>query len=273
MIPRRVRSSSNPNRGEILWALPANAVEQGQMDKLSLNPKPLARHRSNTRYVLNQEIEKSRKTFVEFYDKIEQSETDDVAVGLIESLLKPLQNAPQFAMQVRKSRLHEEIDTFTEKEFPIHLACKYAFPKVLESLLSLSGWSDLSDEPDMDGRTPLFHLFAPDNIRSKGEENLKTRQAMLVKLFTLGVSVRREDKNNKNIFDYLKEARSWESCTLIVKALASRIVTGGKSSLREQSRKHVIEHIESTAQNLESRSEKKGIWKAFVSFKKTVKNC
>ena len=162
--------------------------------------RPLARHRSNTRYVLNQEIEKSRKTFVEFYDEIERSETDDIAVVRIEKFVKAFKNAPHLCEQVRKSRLHEEIDTFTEKEFPIHLACKYAFPKVLESLLSLSGWSDLSDEPDMDGRTPLFHLFAPDNIRSKGEENLKTRQAILITLFTLrGICKTRRQKQQKYI--------------------------------------------------------------------------
>ena len=87
---------------------------------IGFNQRPLARHRSNTRYVLNQEIEKSRKTFVEFYDEIERSETDDLAVVRIENLLKPLKDAPTFAQQVRKSRVHEEIDTFTEKEFPIH---------------------------------------------------------------------------------------------------------------------------------------------------------
>ena len=240
---------------------------------IGFHPRPLARHRSNTRYVINQEIARAKKAFVEFYDEIERSETDDLAVERIKPLLKPLQDDPSFARQVRKSRVHEEIDTFTKKEFPIHLACKYAFPKILESLLSLPGWSDLSDEPDMDGKTPLFHLFAPDNIHSSGENNLKTRQAMLIKLFTLGVSIKREDKNNKNVFDYLKESRLWGSCTLIIKALAGRIVTGGQASLREQSRKHVIEHIENTALNLESRVDDKGIWKAFVSIKNSSINC
>jgi hypothetical protein len=222
-------------------------------------------HRTSSRQI-HMEIEEGKKVFKHLYNTIKNAINDGQACEECNRLLNPLIQSPELARNIRKSRIIEEINEFTYDEFPVHLACKRGFPETLKLLFSLGGWSNLSDENDINGKTPLFHLFAPENIKETTSANMETRLTILISLFVLGVSIKREDKNNQNIFNYLKENKMESHCSLIIRAIAKRIIQGGKNSLRDQSKRHVIEHIRSTARNLESDNNEVGIWKSFGDY-------
>mgnify|MGYP001419930280 CR=1 FL=1 len=162
----------------------------------------LVRHQSSSRYVLNLQIEEAKKLFKRLYNKIKNANSDDASVEECKKLVEPLITSSDLARKIRRSKITEDIDNSTIEEFPVHLACKKAYPKTLDLLFSLGGWSDLSDESDINGKTPIFYLFAPENIINNTKEDMEVRQKILITLFTLGVSIKREDKNNQNIFNY-----------------------------------------------------------------------
>jgi len=120
------------------------------------------------------EIEEGKKVFKHLYNTIKDAINDGQAYEECNRLLNPLIQSPELARNIRKSRIIEEINEFTYDEFPVHLACKRGFPETLKLLFSLGGWSNLSDENDINGKTPLFHLFAPENIKETTSANMET---------------------------------------------------------------------------------------------------
>ena len=98
----------------------------------------LVRHQSSSRYALNLQIEESKKLFKRLYNKIKNASSDDESVEECEKIVEPLIASSDLARRIRKSKTNEESYNTSFEEFPVHLACKKAYPKTLDLLFSLS---------------------------------------------------------------------------------------------------------------------------------------
>ena len=153
-------------------------------------------HRTSSRQ-MHMEIEEGKKVFKRLYNIIKTAANDGQAHEECNRLLNPFIQSPELARNIRKARIIEETNDFTYDEFPIHLACKRGFPETLKLLFSLGGLSNLSDESDIDGKTPLFHLFEPENINETTSANMEINGYLVCNCLYYGFWYRFPKRNAK----------------------------------------------------------------------------